>query len=533
MAGPETKGEDTPLSLLGGIKDCVVDEVMALVQLLQLLIEIRADLDLAADGVVGNAGFAGAILDNMRAGRFTPNLGSMMTGWVAELTSTALDASSVIELLEQVDLTKGLPAGMTPVQFEALVRLKVKTDMLRQAIEAVSRDTVDFLAAYDLHISTAYIRVPFGGLFTNSDRKLTDRLINIKAEDLDLILPSHADAVIGGIADVVSLFYSSAEWQARGQAGLGKVQAVIDKTLAKVRAEPWGTAGYLICTIILMFIPGKALLSVVTKSWGILRRTGKVADLLKLNPADIVKEAMDDVPSPQKQLDEVTPDTPATKGEHPDAPEAKPAKDPSKEQAPDPDGNTSDVKGDKRTDKQKIGDLAEADIRKQLEADGYEVIDISRGKNGIDVTAVKLDMTTTPPTLRQLFGEVKANGSGLSLDQSLGGAEYTRIQLTKASTEKGFSGIGRLKELIENAQDAGYHVAPPEYRLYSYENVTPDGISGPGKSTPWTPGSKAYEFKLDAQGKPIQRKDASGNLMFDRFGNPIYEQSKRVWTPLP
>lgn len=133
------------------------------------------------------------------------------------------------------------------------------------------------------------------------------------------------------------------------------------------------------------------------------------------------------------------------------------------------------------------GDLGEARVIEDLKAKGFtEVVQVQNNSgHGVDVIA------RNPLTGDVKCIEVKANSSKLSADQQLGGKEYVKNRLDRATSNKGHYKIPpnseqmradalKAKEWIRDADNVDYEV-----HQVPVDNAT--GVTGTPKISPWDP----------------------------------------------
>lgn len=506
--GAEPDPGDGRQSLVGGFFACVWEEIKGLFELAYLMVMLRAEIAIAADG---------SIVD-----------------WDLIFGSLGGDLEDVYRHIEQIE--RGDMSGLNRMdadQRAAVLRVRQKLEAIKKAFEDASEASVDFLAAWDVHIEdedygftfSPSLLLPGGGALGEKLLEIDDdiTLEDVKREvqdvrNVDMVLPANLNAAMSMIAEALSDSYSDAEWRMRADRGLASLQAVIDKVIADAAANPWGTAGKAICIIALTVIPIGAL----TKVGRALKIVfSKIDDLplgSRLDIDDALRQANPDGPSPDTTPDiDTTPEPDTT-------PEASPTADeiidgetpgnttradaPDRRETPETDGDTTNVP---ETDTQRrarlreqglragrAGDLAEADARRRLIDQEYEVFELKNELgHGPDIIAIK------DGKIRVI--EVKANGGDFSRPQALGGPEYMRDVFRRINNGEGPAGWN-VDDLADFLEDNGIRnrndLLDADFEIWRYKNVDGDNPASVGRPemAPWTAGSPAQRFEIDADG---------------------------------
>ncbi|AUH65257.1 hypothetical protein [Paracoccus zhejiangensis] len=451
-------------SLLSGVGQCLYDELKAILELTQLLIQLDADLDIASDGQ-----------DN----------------WFFWRSVTG-DAARVGQLFMALEAGTQTFSVLPKEQQMALFRLYAKLEALKATLRDISKAGVNLLAAYDVYWS-----------------------------EYEVLTMNQAENALKGLADAVSLLFTEQEWASLARGGKDLADQVTKLIQQQVESDPWGSAGYAACLVALFLSPTKVLRALrgVMGALGRLGGAATTAELAAILRANRVRvpawlgggnEVAAAAGDATRVADKVEPPVPPARtgdeivveGRKPveAADDANPVRphEPTERVTPEPDANTTHVAA--RT--KRIGDMAEADARKRLEAEGFKTFELKNGSgHGPDIIAVK---PGSPPRITII--EVKANGSALNELQQKGGPAYLQNVFSRVDASPGGGSWNTrafddfLEELgIENRSE----LMGGEFEIWRYKGVDPDNpasvANGPEKA-PWTPGTTAREFRLDAQG---------------------------------
>lgn len=228
--GAEPDPGDGRQSLVGGFFACVWEEIKGLFELAYLMVMLRAEIAIAADG---------SIVD-----------------WDLIFGSLGGDLEDVYRHIEQIE--RGDMSGLNRMdadQRAAVLRVRQKLEAIKKAFEDASEASVDFLAAWDVHIEdedygftfSPSLLLPGGGALGEKLLEIDDdiTLEDVKREvqdvrNVDMVLPANLNAAMSMIAEALSDSYSDAEWRMRADRGLASLQAVIDKAIADAAANPLG-----------------------------------------------------------------------------------------------------------------------------------------------------------------------------------------------------------------------------------------------------------------------------------------------------
>ena len=452
-------------SLLGGIGQCLYDEIRAIIDLTRLIWELNNDLDLAVDGE-----------DNWEIRR---NRGVEL-GQLAVLYSQLSDGTQSFG---------DLPAA----QQQSLFRFYAKSELIKATLATMGEAGLGLLAAYDVHWS-----------------------------EYDLWTLNQGENLLKGLADAVSLMFDDAEWQAlaeTGQAIAEQVNALIEERL---NTDPWGTAGYAACLVALFVSPTKVLRALRGLSTA-LRGLGSATDVASLSrilraqnvPVPAWLGGADDAARAANRAEDAVPDELAGAGNrrpdvvdedapHLDSDNANPevTVDPGADETPDAGPNTTHVPRSQR-----IGNMAEADARARLEADGFQTFELKNGSgHGPDIIAVN------PDTGQVRVIEVKANSSTLNALQQQGGPAYLQNVFGRIDGLEG-GGSWNTRAFDDFLEDVGIEsreeLLSGDFEVWRYRGVDPDNpasVSGGPQTTSWTPGTTGREFRLDANGNVETRR---------------------------
>lgn len=477
-------------SILGGIGQCLYDELKSIVDLMRLLYEVVGELDIAADGdddyfwkqnPIRDAGLTFALFAQLESG-----------------------ASQFTDLPEQQRL--------------ALFRLYARFELIKQAVSRAARGGLSMIAAFDVYWS-----------------------------EYELFTRNQAENALKLLADAVSLLFTEEEWAGLARGGQQMADQITALIRSKIDSDPWGTSGYAICLVAMLFSPTKVLNAVraAIGSLGDVGRASRVADLAAalrrtnvevpswLGGADeaadaarTAERAEDAAPNPTAGGGDTTPDADTDNADSDGANGSKEDEDSSAEirqpiesesgaqperphnpddrQNPPPDEDTTHVQGNTRRE---IGEMAEADARARLEADGFRTFELKNGSgHGPDIIAIKRG---PPPEIRVI--EVKANGSALNPLQQQGGPAYLRNVFDRIDALPG-GGTWNTADfetfLRRNGNLTRDDLIGGTFEIWRYHGVDPADsasvASGPSMAG-WTPGTTGREFKLDADGSVLSR----------------------------
>lgn len=447
-------------SLLSGVGQCLYDEIRAIYELTALLIQISEDLDVAADGH-----------DNWFFAR-----------------SAVGEAAQVAQIYMQLEQGTQQFSALPQEQQLGLFRLYAKLEALKKALYEAGKAGLNLMAAYDVYWS-----------------------------EYEVFTMDQAQNALKALADAISLLFDESEWSAMAAGGKELADQVTKLIEQQVESDPWGSAGYAACLVILFFSPTKVLRAVkaVMATLGNLGRAATTAELAATlrNAGVRVPRWLGGADEAARVADDVTPPTPVPPARDTTPPhqpvdaadDANPARahEPTERQTPEPDANTTTVAATQR-----IGDMAEADARARLANEGYDTFELKNGSgHGTDIIAVNRN---NPSDIRVI--EVKANSSTLNELQEAGGQAYMQNVFGRAYGPGGGSwntrafddfleevGIADRQEILDNAR----------FEIWRYKGVDPDNpasVSAGPNQTPWTPGTTGREFRLDAQGNVESRR---------------------------
>ncbi len=452
-------------SLLAGVGQCLYDELRGIYDLTALLIQLNADLDIAADGH-----------DNWFFAR-----------------SAVGDAAQVAQLYMQLDAGTVQFTSLPYDQQMALFRLYAKLEAIKGVLRNIGKAGLNLLAAYDVYWS-----------------------------DYEVFTLNQAENALKALADAISLLFTEQEWAALAAAGKELADRVAELIQNQVQTDPWGSAGYAACLVILFFSPTKVLRAIrpIMSSLGNLSRATTAAELAAILRANRVTvpvwlggtgEAADaaatagrieDVVPPVQAADDIIVEGRRTPVESADDAAPERAHEPAEQETPPPNGETTVVPATRR-----IGDMAEADARARLEAEGYEVFELKNGSgHGPDIIAVR---PGDPPQIRVI--EVKANSSALNPLQQMGGPDYLRNVFGRTDTA-GEGSSWNTRAFNDFLEDNGIQnrdeLLGGNFEIWRYKGVDPNNpasVNGGPSTAPWTPGTTGREFRLDAQGNVESR----------------------------
>lgn len=456
-ASPDNSWRPAGGSLLAGVGQCLYDELRGIYDLTALLIQLNADLDIAADGH-----------DNWFFAR-----------------SAVGDALEVARLYTQLNAGTVRFSTLPYDQQMALFRLYAKMEAIKGVLRNISKAGLNLLAAFDVYWS-----------------------------DYEVFTLNQAENALKALADAISLLFTEQEWASLARAGKDLADRVTELIKNQVQTDPWGSAGYAACLVILFFSPTKVLRAIrpIMNSLGQLSRATTAADLAAILRANRVTVPVwlggtgevADAAATARRIEDAVPPAAATdeiivQGRRPveSANDAAPARahEPGEQETPPAGGDTTHVAATRR-----IGDMAEADARARLAAEGYQTFELKNGSgHGPDIIAVR---PGNPPQIRVI--EVKANSSTLNPLQEMGGPEYLRNVFGRMSqpgqttwNTADFDRFLRRNGLTRADVENG------NFEIWRYKGVDPDNpasVAGGPNTTPWTPGTTGREFRLDAQG---------------------------------
>ena len=457
-------------SLLAGIGQCLVDEITGLWDLANMLWELNADLDIAADGENN-----WEVLRNH--GRDAANVGALFA---------ALNSGS------QQFMDLGLQQRL------ALFRLYAKYELIKKTLIEIGKAGLNLLAAYDVYWNTSY----------------------------EVLTINQAENALKVIADTVSLFFDDNEWQELADGGKALAERVAQLMEQRFDADPWGTAGYVVCLVALFFSPTK-IARALRGMAGALDRLGRassaadLARILRANNVDVPTwlggrgpDAGDAADAVEDVVDGATPPRVDDRPNGADTPEAERAEGaegaetPTDPPTPDPDRNTTNVLRENALARNRVaGEMAEIQARADLEAQGYEVNTVRAGSSdaGIDLVGVRRDDMGNITEIRVV--EVKSTQFGTPPDTSLngnlqtsGGVSHlnTMLDRTIANSGGNYSAAQRAyaRELRTAIRRNGVTPTPEVWR---YQVDTFNDTVHSRATAPWTARSSipADEFDID------------------------------------
>lgn len=480
-------------SLLGGVGQCLYDELKGIYDLIVMLNAIDRDLDIAADGkddwemLRSSAGDAGAVMANF-------------------------------VLLDQGILVfNQLPK---PQQL-ALFRIYAKYELVRTTIKKLAKGGLNMLAAYDVYWSEYSLR-------------------NIVNPD---------EMVLKALADAMSLFFDDDEWLALAEGGKALADKITELVTKQVESDPWGTAGYAFCMVVLLLSPTKIAralkpLAEVLRGMGRAATAGDLRRILRQNnitvpdwlggntldagdaarAGDAIEDAGELAGDGNRAAnDQVDGSDPIDSA---DDANPQPIRDPAEVEAPKSDRDTTRILGDDvQLRNHTAGEMAELQARQELRDQGYDVIELKEGQSqaGIDAVAVKYDADMNVTEIKVV--EVKStqytdipDTSLPSSRQASGGASHLDTMLTDVLNPRNrgkYSAATRqLAQRIRAGQANG---VPVDAQVWRYRvNTFSDEINQKA-TTSWTARNSipADDFDIDTGFgvKPGRRDTALGNVL--------------------
>lgn len=338
-------------SLIAGVGQCLYDEIRSIWDLIVLLKQFNDDIDLAADGV-----------DNWDIWR-----------------SHVGDMATVFALLTSLNAGRQDFGALPYPQQLALFKVYAKITAIKETLANMAKAGLNMVAAYDVIWNTDY----------------------------EIFTFNQSENVLKALADAISLFYTDEEWLAMAEGGRELADRVTTLIKDRFEQDPWGSSGYVACLVALFFSPTKLLraLRPLIRAFSGIGRSSNVADMARILRAHNV-EVPDwlggrrdgpDLETPttrRESTPETTPDPdPETPLSREDARPAR-AENPTDRKTPDPDGNTTNIRGKGQNPRMSqgkrsnvAGETAELQARRELELEhpNAEVIDLKYGANsGVD-----------------------------------------------------------------------------------------------------------------------------------------------------
>jgi len=181
------------------------------------------------------------------------------------------------------------------------------------------------------------------------------------------------------------------------------------------------------------------------------------------------------------------------------------AEDPNGRETPAPDPNTTNVPSTAR-----IGNAEEADARRRLRYEGFEVFEL---QNGSGHRPAIIAVHPGPPRRIRVV-EVKANGSRLNPLQQEGGPTYMQGVFDRISRLEngGTWNTTEFQTFMRNNRITQGQILRGDYEIWRYRGVDPDAdtvLPNAPETTAWTRGTTGREFRIDADGTILRRVNRS------------------------
>lgn len=229
LVGEPAEGEETwrPAggSLLGGVGQCLYDEIAGIWDLIELLYSLNNDIDMAVDGE-----------DNWEF-----------------LRSRSVDFARMLLLFQQLDSGTQEFAALPLAQQRALFRVYAKWEAIKAVLLQMAEAGICVLAAYDV----------------------------IWNEDYELLTFHQGKNVIKLLADAVSLFFDDDEWVRMAQSGQALADQITEMIRTRIEDDPWGSSGYAVCMIVLLISPTK-IVRALRPLLGPLRQIANMGDFRRV-----------------------------------------------------------------------------------------------------------------------------------------------------------------------------------------------------------------------------------------------------------
>ncbi len=465
-------------TLLGGVGQCLYDEIKGILDLTKLLWDIRQEIDVAADGE-----------DNWEVFR-----------------NHSLDSAKVGMLFYELENGNRIFGQLPKEQQLALFRLYAKQEIVKETLKKMGKAGLGMLAAYDVFWSS-----------------------------YELLTLDYNQNLMKGLADAVSLFFTDAEWAELAEGGKALAERVTQLVEQQIEKDPWGSSGYAICLVALMISPTK-IVKALRPLMGIIRTMGRATDAASLSrvlrsagakvptwlggpgpdagdlsdaarAGDTIEDLGDAASDAQRNANNQVDSTEPIETANDASPEPTP--DPNDRPTPATNATTTRILADDVQLRNKTaGEMAEIQARRELEADGYEVFELKEGRSqaGIDAVAVKRDPDTNAITEIKVV-EVKSTQYADIPDTSLpsgrqasGGEGHLDTMLRDISNNQTSGKYGDdILDLADDINDATSSGVPIEAEVWRYRVNTFTDEVNQRATAPWTARSSipADEFDID------------------------------------